>query len=158
MNIKDIKLGGAKPSYYVFCLLLFIFNGLYGTLLKVQEQYNADESQEMIIISYGFMGVIAFLQLLIKEKANTIKAFNFNKKCILFLSLFLVISGLAVNVLVMLLRFLNAAALYTVDNGGVMMLSAFYSITLFKEKATPLKIIGILVAVVSLCVLGYSSI
>lgn len=112
----------------------------------------------MIIISYGFMGVIAFLQLLIKEKANTIKAFNFNKKCILFLSLFLVISGLAVNVLVMLLRFLNAAALYTVDNGGVMMLSAFYSITLFKEKATPLKIIGILVAVVSLCVLGYSSI
>lgn len=158
MNIENIKLGGAKLSYYVFCLLLFIFNGLYGTLLKAQEQYNAQESQEMVIISYGLMGVIALVQLLAKEKKDTLSAFRFNKKCGLFLVLFLIISGLAVNVLVLLLGYLNAAVLYTVDNGGVMMLSALYSITLFKEKATPLKIIGIIIAVVSLCVLGYSSI
>lgn len=158
MNVENIKLGGAKLSYYVFCLLLFIFNGLYGTLLKAQEQYNAQESQEMVIISYGLMGVIALVQLLAKEKKDTLKAFRFNKKCALFLVLFLIISGLAVNVLVLLLGYLNAAVLYTVDNGGVMMLSALYSITLFKEKATPLKIIGIIIAVVSLCVLGYSSI
>ncbi len=158
MNVENIKLGGAKLSYYVFCLLLFVFNGLYGTLLKAQEQYNAKESQEMVIISYGLMGVIALVQLLAKEKKNTLSAFRFNKKCALFLVLFLIISGLAVNVLVLLLGYLNAAVLYTVDNGGVMMLSALYSITLFKEKATPLKVIGIIIAVVSLCVLGYSSI
>ena len=70
----------------------------------------------------------------------------------------MIISGLAVNVLVLLLSQINETVLYTVDNGGVMMLSAVYSITLFKEKATPLKIIGIIVAVASLCVLGYSSI
>lgn len=158
MNLENIKLGGSKPSYYIFCLLLFIFNGLYGTLLKVQEQHNANESQEMIIVSYGVMGVIALIQLFLKEKKDTLKAFKFNKKCALFLALFLIISGLAVNVLVLLLGYLNAAVLYTVDNGGVMMLSALYSITLFKEKATPLKIIGIIIAIASLCVLGYSSI
>lgn len=158
INIESIKLGGAKLSYYVFCLLLFIFNGLYGTLLKAQEQYNASESQEMVIISYFVMGIIALIQLFVKEKKNTIKAFSFNKKCALFLVLFLIISGLAVNVLVLLLRYLNAAVLYTVNNGGVMMLSALYSITLFKEKATPLKIIGIIIAVISLCVLGFNSI
>ena len=158
MNIENIKLGGAKISYYVFCLLLFVFNGLYGTLLKAQEQYNASESQEMVIVSYGLMGVVAFVQLLTKEKSDTFKAFKFNAKCVLYLALFLVISGLAVNVLVLLLGYLDVAVLYTVDNGGVMMLSAIYSITLFKEKATPLKIIGIVIAVISLCVLGYSSI
>ena len=158
MNIESIKLGGVKVSYYVFCLLLFIFNGLYGTLLKAQEQYNANESQEMVIVSYGLMGVIALIQLFLKEKKDTLSAFRFNKKCALFLVLFLIISGLAVNVLVLLLGYLNAAVLYTVDNGGVMMLSALYSITLFKEKATPLKIIGIIIAVISLCVLGFNSI
>lgn len=158
MNLENIKLGGSKPSYYIFCLLLFIFNGLYGMLLKAQEQYNADESQEMIIVTYGLMGVIALVQLFAKEKGKILSAFCFNKKCLLFLILFLIISGLAVNVLVLLLGYLNAAVLYTVDNGGVMMLSALYSITLFKEKATPLKIIGIIIAIASLCVLGYSSI
>lgn len=158
MNIENIKLGGAKLSYYIFCLLLFVFNGLYGTLLKAQEQYNVNENQEMVIVSYGLMGVIALVQLIAKEKKDTLAAFCFNKKCALFLVLFLIISGLAVNVLVLLLGYLNVAVLYTVDNGGVMMLSALYSITLFKEKATPLKIIGIIIAVISLCVLGYSSI
>ena len=158
MNIESIKLGGSKLSYYIFCLLLFIFNGLYGTLLKVQEQYSASESQEMVVISYGVMGLIALSQLFAKEKKNTAEAFRLNKKCALFLALFLIISGLAVNVLVLLLGYLNVAVLYTVDNGGVMMLSALYSITLFKEKATPLKIVGIIIAVASLCVLGYNSI
>ena len=158
MNVENIKLGGAKISYYVFCLLLFVFNGLYGTLLKAQEQYNSSESQEMIIISYGIMGIIAFVQLYAKEKRDTFKAFKFNRKCALFLILFLCISGLAVNVLVLLLRYLNVAVLYTVDNGGVMMLSALYSITLFKEKATPLKVVGIIIAIFSLCVLGFVSV
>lgn len=158
MNIENIKLGGAKISYFVFCILLFLFNGLYGVLLKAQEQHSADESQEMVIISYGFMGVIALVQLLFKEKRATLKAFCFNKKSAIFLILFLIISGLAVNVLVFLLKEINETVLYTVDNGGVMMLSAIYSITLFKEKATPLKIIGIVIAIASLCVLGYSSI
>ena len=93
-----------------------------------------------------------------KEKQKTLTAFRFNKKCVLFLAIFLIISGLAVNVLVLLLGYLNVAVLYTVDNGGVMMLSALYSITLFKEKVTPLKIAGIVIAVACLCVLGYSSI
>ena len=124
MNIESIKLGGSKLSYYIFCLLLFIFNGLYGTLLKVQEQYSASESQEMVVISYGVMGLIALSQLFAKEKKNTAEAFRLNKKCALFLALFLIISGLAVNVLVLLLGYLNVAVLYTVDNGGVMMLSA----------------------------------
>lgn len=158
MNIENIKLGGTTPAYYIFCLLLFVFNGLYGTLLKVQEQYSSDESQEMIIVSYGLMGIIALGQLFAKEKKSFAKAFCFNKKCLLFLVLFLIISGLAVNVLVTLLSYLNTAVLYTVDNGGVMMLSAIYSITLFKEKSTPLKIIGIIIAIISLCILGYSSI
>lgn len=158
MNIENIKLGGTKISYFVFCILLFLFNGLYGVLLKAQEQHSADESQEMVIISYGLMGVIALVQLLFKEKRATLKAFCFNKKSAIFLILFLIISGLAVNVLVFLLKEINETVLYTVDNGGVMMLSAIYSITLFKEKATPLKVMGIIIAVASLCVLGYSSV
>lgn len=154
MNLDGLKPGKVHPSYYMFCLLLFICNGIYGTLIKVQEQVNASESKEMIIITYALMGIIALIQLAAKEKKNTPAAFRVNKKALVFLILCIVTAGFAINALVMIIPLVNIAVFYTVENGGVLLVAAVYSIIFFKEKPTVSKIIGILLAVASITVLS----
>lgn len=154
MNYKEIKLKDTPWLYYVFCALLFISNGMYGTLLKMQSDYDVTQKNEMIILTYGIMGVIAFVQLAFKEKKDTFKAFKMNKKAIIPLLLCLASAALAINVLVTVIPMVNTAVLYTVENGGVLVLSAIYSFIFFKEKPQPMTIIGIILAAVSITVLS----
>lgn len=154
MNLDSLKPGKVHISYYIFCLLLFIFNGMYGTFLKMQEQTDNTQSKEMVIITYLIMGVIAFAQLAIKEKKDTFKAFRLGKKSILMLALSVISAGIAINLLVIVIPFINTAILFTVDNGGALLLATIYAIVLFKEKPTIAKISGILLAIASITVLS----
>lgn len=154
MNLKEIKLKGTKPIYYLFCVLLFLSNGLYGVLLKVQSIHNEAQSNDMIMITFGIMGIIALLQLAAKERKNTLQAFRMNKKCMLPLVLCLLSAALAINALVYVLPLVNASVFYTVENGGVLVLSALYAVILFREKTSVSNVIGIILAVVSITVLS----
>ena len=150
MNIKEIRLKGTKPMYYVFCLLLFLSNGFYGTLLKMQSVHGEAQKDAMVVISYALMGVIALTQLGIKEGKGTFKAFSIGKKAILPLICSLVSSSLAIFVLTRVMNLADAATLFTVDNGGVLVLAAMYSFVIFKEKPTLTKILAMVFAVVSI--------
>lgn len=152
MNIKEIRLKGTKPIYYVFCLLLFLSNGFYGTLLKMQSVHYAEQKDAMVVISYALMGVIALTQLGIKEGKRTFKAFCMNKSAILPLVLSLVSSALAINVLTRVMPLADAATLFTVDNGGVLVLAAGYSFVIFKEKPNVTKILAMGLAIVSILI------
>ena len=154
MNVEEIQLKGTPPLYYLFCILLFVFNGMYGTLLKVQSVYNDDQSKEMIIITFGMMGLIMAGQLVVKEKKNALTAFHLNKECIPPLLLCLLCASLAINMLVLVIPIVNVSVLYTVENGGVLLLSAIFSVLFFKEKLSPLKILGILLAIASITMLS----
>ncbi len=154
MNYKEIKLKDTPWSYYVFCALLFICNGMYGTFLKMQSDHNVNQKNEMIILTYGFMGVIALIQLVFKEKKDTGKAFKLTKKAVLPLILCLVSAALAINILVLVIPMVNTAVLYTVENGGVLLLSAIYSFIFFKEKPDTPTILGMIIAAVSITVLS----
>lgn len=154
MNYKEIKLKDTPWTYYIFCALLFICNGMYGTLLKVQSDYDVSQKNEMIILTYGIMGVIAFIQLAFKEKKDTFKAFRMSKKAILPLVLCLASAALAINILVLVIPMVNTAVLYTVENGGVLLLSVIYSFIFFKEKPQLITVIGMITAAVSITVLS----
>ena len=154
MNYKDMKLKNTHWSYYAFCALLFVCNGMYGTFLKMQSDYNVNEKNEMIILTFGIMGVIALIQLLFKEKKDTFKAFKMSKKAVLPLVLCLLSAALAINILVLVIPMVNTAVLYTVENGGVLLLSAIYSFVFFKEKPHLMKVVGMIAAVVSITVLS----
>lgn len=154
MNYKEIKLKDTPWVYYVFCALLFVCNGMYGTLLKVQSDYDVSQKNEMIILTYGLMGVIAFIQLAFKEKKNTFKVFGMKKKAIVPLVLCLASAALAINILVLVIPMVNTAVLYTVENGGVLLLSAIYSFIFFKEKPQLITILGMITAAVSITVLS----
>lgn len=155
MNLEDIKLKGTPLVYYILCAILFLCNGLYGTFLKLQDEINPAESKEMIILTFGIMGVIAVIQLLAKEKKETFKAFKMNKKSLFWLILCVATAALAINALVLVVSIMeNTAILYTMENGGVLLVSALYSIFLFKEKPTLLKSLGILISAGSMVVLS----
>ncbi|MBE5761176.1 MAG: hypothetical protein E7334_04175 [Clostridiales bacterium] len=154
MNLDEIKLKNTPAIYYVFCLLLFIFNGMYGTFVKMQSVWGPDQKQEMIMITFLIMGVIAFIELYSKEKKDTARAFTLNKKCIAPLVICLLSAALAINLLMFILPLIDTAVLYTIENGGVLILSAIYSVVLFKEKLRTPKLIGILLAVISITVLS----
>ena len=154
MNHKEIKLKGTSWSYYIYCAILFLSNGLYGTLLKVQSVYDDSQKNEMIILTYGFVSVIGLVQLMIKEKKNTLSVFRFSKKAVLPLVLCLICAAVAINMLVLAIPMINVAVLYTVENGGVLLLSAIYSFIFFKEKPQFATILGIIVATASITILS----
>lgn len=154
MNLEDIKLKNTPVSYYVFCLILFTANGLYGTFVKMQTVYRDDQKQEMILLTFLLTAAVAFVQLLISEKKNTAQAFRLNRRCALPLAACIVVAALAVNLLVYLLPMLDTAVFYTVENGGVLVLSAVYSVLIFREKLKPVKAAGILAAVIGITVMS----
>ena len=47
--------------------------------------------------------------------------------------------------------------LYTIDNGGVLVLAAVYSVILFKEKIDKLKLFGIILATLSIVALALNA-
>ena len=154
MNIDEIKLKNSSVKYYIYCILLFLFNGAYCTIIKMQTIYHDEEKQSMIMITFALMGVIALIDLIRKEKENTLQAFVLSKKCFPSLILCLISATLAINLLMYILPLIDTAILYTVQNGGVLILSALYSIFLFKEKIASRKILGIIIAVVSITLLS----
>ena len=154
MYIDEIKLKNSSVKYYIYCILLFLFNGAYCTIIKMQTIYHDEEKQSMIMITFALMGVIALIDLIRKEKENTLQAFVLSKKCFPSLILCLISATLAINLLMYILPLIDTAILYTVQNGGVLILSALYSIFLFKEKIASRKILGIIIAVVSITLLS----
>ncbi|MBR5598108.1 MAG: EamA family transporter, partial [Lachnospiraceae bacterium] len=139
---------------YIFCILLFLFNGAYCTIIKMQTIYHNEEKQSMIMITFALMGIIALINLINTEKGSTLQAFKLNQKCLPSLLLCLISATLAINLLMYILPLIDTAILYTVQNGGVLILSALYSVFLFKEKLSLKKILGITIAVISITILS----
>lgn len=154
MNLEDIKLKNTPLSYYIFCTILFIANGLYGTFVKMQSVHRDDQKQEMIMLTFFLTGVLALVQLLFAEKKNAAAAFRLNRKCILPLAACILSASLAINLLVYILPFVDTAVLYTVKNGGLLVLAALYSVLFFREKLRPVKAAGMLLAVAAITVMS----
>ena len=144
----------AKKGFYVFCALLFLFNGLYSVFLKMQSVACADESAEMVILTFGIMGLVALIRLVMAEKENTLLAFRQDKRSLPPLIACLLSAGLAINGLVAVLPRVNSVVLYTLENGGVLLLSFLYAVLLFHEKPIPQKVVGVGIALISMTLLS----
>ena len=154
VNVRDIQLTGIPKAYFICCLLLFISNGAYSTLVSVQSHVCEAEGNQMIIITYMMMGGISALKLAVSERKNAVQAFRIGKKAAVMLTICLLSSAAAINLQVYILPKVNLTVLYTTENGGIMLLSALYSFILFKEKFSRKKIFGIVFAVVSIVALS----
>ena len=154
-----------RTFFLIICSLLGLANGLYGVLLNLQQELtgefdlagnliSASEKEEMVVITFIGAAVISLVQLLVKEKKNTLKAFKQTKLSLTFLLLSAAVSALAINALVIALEGVNETVVYTFDNAGVLLLSAIASAVFFKEKLSKLNIAGCLLVSVGLAFMG----
>jgi len=163
MEPKSEK-GGEKVSrvFILLCALLGIANGVYGILMNCQQKAAEKlsiapeglERTEMIIVTFAVSAVAAFILLLINSKGKCLPDFRQTPKSALFMVLASVSAAAAVNMMMYALSLINVAVLFTLDNGGVLLVSVLWSVIFYKEKLNPIKIVGLILAAASLVALG----
>ena len=150
-----------KTFFLIVCTLLGLANGFYGVLLNAQQELTSvSEKEEMVVITFIGAAVISLVQLIVKEKKNTLAAFRQTKLSLTFLLLTALVSALAINALVIALEGMeDPTIVYTFDNAGVLLLSAIASAVFFKEKLSRLNVIGCIVMSLGLiCMAQYANI
>ena len=149
-----------RVFFLIVCTLLGLANGTYGVLLDVQQRWTGvGEKEEMVAVTFIGAALISLVQLLVKERKNTLKAFRQTKISLIFLLLTALVSALAINALVIALDGIDTTIVYTFDNAGVLLLSAIASAIFFKEKLSKLNIIGcITISLGLICMAQYENI
>ena len=150
-----------KTFFLIVCTFLGLANGFYGVLLNAQQELTSvSEKEEMVVITFIGAAVISLVQLIVKEKKNTLAAFKQTKLSLTFLLLTALVSALAINALVIALEGMeDPTIVYTFDNAGVLLLSAIASAVFFKEKLSKLNVIGCIIMSLGLiCMAQYTNI
>lgn len=112
------------------------------------------ERSEMIVLTFLPTAALGFALVAAKNKRETLRQFMLPRRAALYLLICCASAAIAVNLLVYVMRFVSVPVLYTVDNGGVLVMSVLYATFLFKEKLTPNKCAGLALALISLILLG----
>ena len=156
INCKEISLKGSKGSYFLFCLLLFAVNGLFGTIMDAQQRrMNGSERGEMIVISYLGTAVLSLLYLLLTQRREFFHSFGIGKKALAFGLGSGTVAVAAVNLLMfMLARIQPATGLYTINNGVILVLSALFAAVFLKEKIALHQGIGYVLSLLSIILLS----
>ena len=149
-----------KTFFLIICTLLGLANGMYGVLLNTQQEFTGvAEKEEMVAVTFIGAALISLIQLVVKERKNTLKAFKQTKLSLIFLLLTAIVSALAINALVIALDGIDTTLVYTFDNAGVLLLSAIASAYFFKEKLSKINIIGCIIMSIGLiCMSQYANI
>lgn len=154
-NLKGLRFAGVKKGYFIWVVLLFISNGVYGILLDSQQRLmQQTQRNEMIITTFLVSALISLIYLIVIQGKQAHKAFRMGAKNWIFALLSSICAALAINILMLALQLVPASILYTVDNGGVLILCALMGAVVLHEKLEKHMIAGLAVAVVSLVILG----
>ena len=154
MNLDGMK-GQKSGKYLALCTLLFVVNGIYSILMNLQQNLMAfTQRNEMIITTYFGMGVITTTFEMIFARKDFLNGFKMNKKALISMFVSAVSAMIAVNLLMYVMQKVNLTVLAVINNGGVLVFSAIFAFTLFKEKLTLPKTIGVAISCVSIVMLS----
>ena len=157
----------SKKAFFLSCFLLALGNGVYGTLLDLQQRLTlptgadvSPEKEEMVMITY-FVGVlISAATLLAKEKKGFFGAFKQTKKSLLFLICASLVVAFAINMFVYIIAYMKdhggTTILYTLDNSLVFLLSVSFSCIFMKEKLSKLNVLGCITLCIALVCMALS--
>jgi len=156
LNMEDKK-SGEKVSltFLLQCLVLGTANGFYGTFLNTQKKLtDSSEDPEMIVMTFGVSALLAFLLLLLRTGKGSVAAFRQTKKSMFACLCASVSAASAVNLLMLCLDRMNAAVLYSLNNGGVLIISVLWAAVILREKIGKKKIIGLIMAIAAVFALS----
>lgn len=156
LNMEDKK-SGEKVSgkFLLLCLVLALANGLYGVSLNMQKKLTASsEDAEMIVMTFFVSAVLAFVLLAVQNGRSTAGAFRQNKKSVLSFLCASFSAASAVNLLMYCLDLMNVAVLYSLNNGGVLIVSVLWAAVVLREKIGKKKTVGLILAVAAVFALS----
>ncbi|MBW2938405.1 EamA family transporter [Aureisphaera sp. CAU 1614] len=141
----------------IFPLLVFLGSGIIDTGIKfIEEGFVAPEDVAIFSSTLFYAaGSIGLLALLVQKLKGTLK---FETKSILggialgipnFFSLYFLVGALRSDIM-------ESSGIFTVNNIGIVTLSTFVAILLFKEKLIPKNWLGIILALVSIGLIALS--
>ena len=155
LNLKGLSLKGNSGRFLFWCAALFMTNGLYSILMNWQQQaMGGKERNEMIILTYMVMALIYAVLQTARDRGALIRGFRMGRERLTYLLLCCTCATLAAHLMLFLLTRVDATVLYTIDNGGVLVLSVLYSCVLFKEKLSLPQKIGIALSMASIIALS----
>ena len=154
MNLEGFA-ARKNSRYLIWCAILFVANGLYGVLMNLQQTLmNFTLRSEMIITTFlGMALMTSAFQLLVARK-DFLNGFRVSRRTALYALLSALSATLAVNLMMIMMKSVNITMLSVMDNGGVLVLSALYAFTLFKEKPKPSGVLGLVLVGVGVIMLS----
>lgn len=142
---KGESLFSGGLQFWIFVILLFVFNGLYGAIMAHQSVYSvtADSKNELIICTFGFSALINTFLGFYQRKSKFISDFRQSKPSLISLLLSSAFTASAVILLTILINSgMSTDILFTFDNAGVLLFSVLFSFIVFKEKLSWLNLVG----------------
>ena len=145
----------AKPGFYIACIGVFLSNGTYGILNALENRFESGiYNNEFIIVTYVTTAFVSSVILFFKKRSKAIYAYRQTGKSLIFNLLGAACTALLINFLMLTFKYISPEIVYTVMNGGTIVVSAFLSLLLFKEHINFQKWCGIVVAVFSVVILA----
>lgn len=112
-----------------------------------------NEHTELIAITYLISAVFAVVWLIFKKGRRFAREFEITRKSVIFLFLTCVVSTVGLQLVLRILPVLGNAVTYSVEDAAILVISVALSVILFKEKLTPVKTVGIVLALISVLML-----
>ncbi len=141
--------------FYISALLVFLSNGFASFVMALADRVEEGAySKEFVIITYLVASLSAFIILTVNKKGKPFVSLRQTPKSLLFATLGALSIAGGINLLMVCLSYVSESVLFTVQNGGVLVLSALFSMIIFKEKISLQKWIGIAIAGVSMALLS----
>ena len=151
---EDAKVSDKR--FFLYSAGLFLFNGIYGTLLNLQQDVSGvAEKEEMVFVTFAVTALLSALIGLCRRKRAFFSAFRQTKMSLLCLLISSLATAFAVNLLVLLIELMeDTTVLYTFDNSGVLLISVIGSWLIFKEKLSRTNVIGCVLTCIGLIMIS----
>lgn len=159
MNMEKGCMRGFDKGYLLWCIILFMANGLYGALMNTQATVrNGNERTEMLVILFAFSSLTAISKEIICGRgARMLSGLRMGRKSFVYLLICCVSATAGANLILFLFSKMDAGVICTINNGGVLILSFLYSFILFKEKPNHRQAFGMILAVISIVLVNIST-
>ena len=155
MMNRDGLSGKKSGAYLAWVGVLFLVNGLYGTLMGLQQNaMEFTQRSEMIVTTYLGTAVIGTLFSMVRERGEFFRGFRMSGRAAAFLVASALCCTGSVNLLLYAMKLVRLTVLNVTVNGGVLVISAGLAYFVFREKMTAWKIAGIGLAAVSVILLS----
>lgn len=155
---KDGK--GKSAKWLIFCFLAFLFMGSIGIMQKTQQKSaHASETGAFLAIAFISAAILCTVSYLItsRGKQRSTEGSTVSAKKLLLLT---IVCGAFIAFLnkvnLYLSGVLESALLFPIQNGGTTMMSVVVAMTLFREKVSGRRLVGMIIALCALLILAFS--